>query len=145
MNIEIKGALPGERFLPFPEATYEDYYLISDQNRVYSLKTNKFLKVKVVDTPIGNCRRLVVYQRVLCFITHMRKQKTFTMSRLLAKAFMPHPDGEKFYEKHQVDHKDENSTNNTLSNLEWTTNSKNTKKSIDHKKFLKEAQIHGII
>lgn len=46
------------------------------------------------------------------------KQKKIYMHRLIAKAHLPNPEN-----KETVNHIDGNRTNNTLSNLEWATNS----------------------
>lgn len=46
--------------------------------------------------------------------------KTYALHRLIAKAFLENPE-----KKEQVNHKDGNKLNNTLSNLEWATNREN--------------------
>ena len=50
------------------------------------------------------------------------KVKTIRLHKALAETFIPNPNGYKI-----VHHKDENKSNFSLSNLEWTTNKLNTK------------------
>ncbi len=49
-----------------------------------------------------------------------RKNKTFTIHRLVAEAFIPNPDKLPY-----VNHKDENKQNNNVNNLEWCSSSYN--------------------
>lgn len=54
-------------------------------------------------------------------VTIERDKKGFKLHREVAKAFIPNP-----YNKPQVNHKDGNKNNNSVSNLEWVTNKENT-------------------
>ncbi|MCD8872112.1 NUMOD4 domain-containing protein [Staphylococcus gallinarum] len=80
-------------------------YMISDEGRVWSNNYNK--ELKQIDNGKG-------YLRVnLCFNA---KCKAILVHRLVAEHFLPKEKG-----KHYINHKDENSKNNKLSNLEWCT------------------------
>ena len=88
-----------------PIKGYEKYYLIYDDGRVWSIRSNKFLKPKVEWTG---------YLSVdLC----VNKQKTrIKIHRLVAEAFIPNPNNLQY-----VNHKDKNKQNNKANNLEWCT------------------------
>lgn len=59
---------------------------------------------------------------MLAVLYNNGKRKTISLHRLLAKAFIPNPNG-----YNCVNHKDEDKLNNDLSNLEWCSNSYNRK------------------
>jgi hypothetical protein len=54
-----------------------------------------------------------------------RERRCLTVHRLVAKAFIPNPDG-----KPQVNHKDGNRANSAASNLEWVTSAENHRHAI---------------
>ncbi len=83
-------------------------YLIYEDGRVYSKKSNKFLKGR------DNDGYLIV---ALC---KDGKQKNFYIHRLIATYYIPNPHN---YEC--VDHKDRNRQNNLINNLRWVTNQMN--------------------
>ena len=82
---------------------YEGLYAITRDGRVWSYRSNKFLK------PIDNGHGY--YQINLC---REGKGKNYLIHRLVAQAFIPNPE-----RLPQVNHKDENPQNNCASNLEW--------------------------
>ncbi len=84
---------------------YEKYQ-ISNLGNVYSKKTHKLL------TPKADKKG---YLRVAFY--ENKKNNTFKVHRLVAQAFIPNP-----LNLPQVNHKDENKSNNTVDNLEWCDN-----------------------
>lgn len=93
--------IPDGNYKPIQD--YEEYYLIYDTGQVWSIRSNKFLKPMV--TQDG-------YLYVdLCKHGTDNLQK---IHRLVAKAFIPNPNN-----LPQINHIDEDKTNNQVSNLEW--------------------------
>jgi len=90
---------------------YENY-IIFKTGKVFSLKTNRFMK------PILHTRNGRQEYRIA--LSKDNKQKWFLLARLIAIHFIPNP-----HEKEEVDHIDRNSLNNSLSNLSWVTRSEN--------------------
>ena len=97
---------------------YEEFFSVTEDGRVYSKRTNKFLVqgtlhtgYKVISSRIGGR-----YGKCICVRVH----------RMVAQAFIPNPDN-----KPSVNHKDGNKTNNHVSNLEWVTVSENNRHAWD--------------
>ena len=97
---------------------YEGYYLVSNIGNVKSLNRNKLL------SPC--CDR--GYKKVVLYKNSI-KQKT-GVHRLVAKAFI---DNKNNYL--EVNHIDENKSNNTVENLEWCNRKQNLQHSIDSGKL----------
>lgn len=87
---------------------YEGLYTVSDNGAVYSLRSNKELVQ-------SDCKGYNVVA-----LSRDGKPKTFRVHRLVAEAFIPNPDN-----LPEVDHIDENTRNNAVSNLEWCSSSYN--------------------
>lgn len=90
-----------------PVVGYEKYYEVSNLGRVRSHKTEKILKPNT--TRLG-------YQSVELFGDVGTGSKRLLIHRLVGMAFIPNP-----MEYPQINHKDENPSNNNVENLEWCT------------------------
>lgn len=90
---------------------YEGLYAVTSCGRVWSYKSKRFLRSK----KDGEYFRLNLYKD--------GKQKTFLVHRLVAETYIPNPNG-----LETVDHIDNNTNHNWLSNLQWMTREDNTKK-----------------
>ena len=86
-------------------AGYEGLYEVSDMGRVKSLK---FGKERILKPEKNNCG----YLQVVLYKDGQKKIPS--VHRLVAKAFIPNPNN-----LETVNHKDEDKTNNEISNLEW--------------------------
>ena len=99
---------------------YEGQYAITMSGRVWSYKSNKFLKpYKEQDG----------YLRVSLRTPGERIPKKFKVHRLVAEAFIPNLDNQP-----QVGHIDDNPLNNSWDNLYWT-NPKNNNNYGKHREF----------
>lgn len=99
-------------------------YIIYDDGRCYSNLSNKFLSPKMT----------VKYPTY-----HLRidgKSKTVMIHRMVAETFISNPEN-----KPIVNHKDGDTHNYHISNLEWVTNSENTKHAYDTGLIMKSNQV----
>ena len=95
-QIELWKPIPG----------YEGLYEVSSKGKIRKLWKNSY-KIKSQDTLRG-------YKKVTLFKNQVGKR--FQVHRLVAQAFIPNP-----LKLPQVNHKDENPSNNNVENLEWCT------------------------
>lgn len=84
-------------------------YEISNYGRIKNTKTNHIVKPDKEEK--GYCRLSIKVNG---------KKKHFAVHRLVAIAFIPNPENKK-----QVDHIDNNKTNNRVENLRWVSNKEN--------------------
>lgn len=89
---------------------YEGLYQISSEGRVKSLNYNRTGKEKIL--------KAILDKYGYCFVILCKnnKIKKYSIHRLVAQAFIPNPDN-----LPQVNHINENKTDNRVENLEWCT------------------------
>lgn len=105
-----------KQILTKPIKGWEDMYTISTDGKVYSIRTNKFLKPRL---------SLDGYERVCLCNNSIRRE--YRVHRLVAENFIDNPN-----ELLQVNHKDFNTINNYIDNLEWCTNIENVQYSVSN-------------
>lgn len=88
---------------------YEELYQVSNLGRVKRVETDRILKVRV---------KRHGYLGVVLY--NNSEPKHYIIHRLVAEAFIPNHEN-----KPQVNHIDEDKTNNTVANLEWVTAKEN--------------------
>lgn len=89
---------------------------ISNYGRVKSYKQDK-INGKLKKLQINHAGYVIIR----LFNTYTGKWKTSRVHRLVAEAFIPNPEN-----KSDVNHIDEDKTNNRVDNLEWMTHKENT-------------------
>lgn len=97
---------------------YEGLYQVSNKGNVKSLNYHKEGYEKTLKPKKHNKGYLQIQLMG-------KENRTFTIHRLVAEAFLPNPNNYPC-----INHKDENKQNNSLDNLEWCDNSYNAKYSI---------------
>ena len=93
---------------------FEGRYMVSNLGRIKSLKYGHHDKEQILLQ--GNDRE---YKRV-CLYPKSGKRKWYRVHRLVAESFIPNPNNYK-----EINHKDENPSNNCVDNLEWCDRSYN--------------------
>ena len=117
-----------------PIDNYIGLYEISNFGRVKSLPRkmhNKVVKGKILNESFGANG----YQKVS--LAHYGEMKTYLVHRLVAKAFL----GD--FSHLQVNHKDMNTRNNYVSNLEWVTQAENNQHKWNNSKK-KSSKYNGV-
>lgn len=104
---------------------FEGLYQVSNLGRVKSFYTNRILKCST-------------HPQGYLTVTLCKDSTKYTkkIHRLVAQAFIPNPDN-----KPEVNHIDENKTNNNLSNLEWSTRKENVNHGTRNKRASKTLSI----
>lgn len=101
---------------------YEGYYQISNFGRIKSLNRNETNINGISRRLKGSLKNsFMSCGYVLVTLSKNCENKSHTIHRLVAEAFIPNPDN-----LDEVNHKDRNKRNNFLSNLEWCTSRENT-------------------
>ena len=93
---------------------FEGLYQVSNLGRTKSLNYNHTKKEKILKPSLNEKGYLLVN------LYKEGKGRSYLVHRLVAQAFIPNPE-----DKPQVNHKDEDKTNNKVENLEWVTSKEN--------------------
>ena len=117
--LKCNGDLPHEIWRDIE--AYEGLYKVSNFGRVKSFHfgREKLLKAGVSNTGYANVS-----------LTKNKTKKNFHIHVLVARAFLPNPEG-----KREVNHIDGDKTNNCVENLEWVTGSENTRHAIQNRQL----------
>lgn len=119
---------------------YEGFYQVSNLGRIKSLKRKAdiHLSKRTVNTRI-----LTPYQKEYGYyavkLSKNGIRKGFLVHRLVAKAFIKNP-----FNYDQVNHKDENTRNNVVSNLEWCSPKYNNNYG-KHNKRISKTQMKAVL
>lgn len=97
---------------------YEEFFMISNLGNLYSKRSFRCLKLSTL--PSG------YVQHTTRIGGRGGKSVAFRIHRLVAKAFISNPEG-----KPEVNHKNGNKSDNSVSNLEWVTPSENIRHAFD--------------
>ena len=106
---------------------YEGLYQVSNLGNVKSLNYNNTNKEKVL--------QLCAHEKGYLYVGLYKngKRKSYIVHRLVAETFLNNPDN-----LPEINHKDENKTNNCVDNLEWCTTKYNINYGIHNEKMAKK-------
>ncbi|MDV4829909.1 NUMOD4 motif-containing HNH endonuclease [Enterococcus faecium] len=113
-------------------AGYEEEYEVSNCGRVRSLNYMRTKQAKEL-TPVKDGMGYLFVN-----LYKNGKNRGFKIHRLVAQAFIPNPEN-----KPQVNHIDEDKTNNCAENLEWCTAKENMNHGTRTKRAIKTLQVNG--
>lgn len=107
---------------------YEGYYQVSNYGRVKSIQRSVW-NGKGYFINNGKILKQAKNKKgyPIVYLSKNAKQKTITVHRLVALAFIPNS-----FKKPQVNHIDGNKENNYVENLEWCTNQENQEHAVKH-------------
>lgn len=105
--------------LDFKQLKEDSDYLIYNDGRIFSKKTNNFLLGKI-DNVGYRVYSLAISDKIS--VSGRKLGKMLYAHRLVAEYFIPNPNNLPY-----VHHKDENKLNNHYTNLEWVSESENSK------------------
>lgn len=103
---------------------YQGLYQISNFGRVKSLEKTDRLGRRYSEKLLSICDNGNGYKVVNLKVNG--KQKTCTVHRLVATAFIPNP-----FRLDEINHKDGDKSNNKVENLEWCNRSENVKHAVN--------------
>ena len=107
---------------------YEGYYKITKDGDVFSIRSNRFLKLNYKKNGY-----------VYIELNVDGVAKTHRVHRLVAEVFIPNPENKPF-----VNHKDGVKSNNHIENLEWVTGTENNLHAIRNKLAIPQCNTYEV-